>query len=247
HSMPETAKKFNLSEEETKKLLADAKAKHFEARTHRPRPHLDDKIVSGWNGLMISAFAKAYQILGDKTYLQAAQKAARFLKEMLYDPKAQALYRRWREGDRQALGIADDYAFVTQGLLDLYEADFRPEWLDWALELTEAQTKRFYDVSHGGFFMTSPDQDANLLLRVKEDTDNVEPSASSVATLNLLRLAQFTDRKDLQDMAEKTLQSFGAQMKEAPRALPQMLVALDFALTEPRQVVIAGKPGAPDT
>src|SRR5437879_3123700 len=85
HSMPETAKKYNLSEEETKKLLADAKAKLFEARTHRPRPHLDDKIVSGWNGLMISAFAKAYQILGDKAYLEAAEKSAGFLKNKLYD------------------------------------------------------------------------------------------------------------------------------------------------------------------
>src|SRR5207302_11304268 len=120
------------------------------------------------------------------------------------------------------------------------------EWLDWAIELTEAQNKRFYDATHGGFFMTAPDQDANLLLRVREDSDNVEPSASSVAALNLLRLAQFTDRKDFQDIAEKTLKAFGAHMKESPRALPQMLVALDFALTEPRQVVIAGKPGAPD-
>ncbi len=95
--------------------------------------------------------------------------------------------------------------------------------------------------------MTAVDQDKNLILRVKEDMDNVEPSASSVAALNLLRLSQYTDRKDFQDMAEKTLKSFGTTMKESPRAMPQMLVALDFALTEPRQIVIAGKPGAADT
>jgi uncharacterized protein YyaL (SSP411 family) len=247
HGLPETAKHFKVTEEEAQRELAEAKAKLFDARAKRPRPQRDDKIVSGWNGLMISAFAKAYQILGNKKYLAAGQKAARFLKSNLYDAKTQTLYRRWREGDRQALGIADDYAFVTQGLLDLYEADFNPEWLDWAIELTEAQNKRFYDATHGGFFMTAPDQDANLLLRVKEDSDNVEPSASSVTALNLLRLAQFTDRSDYQEMAEKTLTSFGAHMKEAPRALPQMLVALDFFLTEPRQVVIAGKPGAADT
>ena len=95
--------------------------------------------------------------------------------------------------------------------------------------------------------MTATDQDANLILRVKEDADNVEPSASSVATLNLLRLAQYTDRKDFQAMAEKTLKAFGTNLKESPRSRPQMLVALDDALTEPRQIVIAGKPEAADT
>jgi uncharacterized protein YyaL (SSP411 family) len=95
--------------------------------------------------------------------------------------------------------------------------------------------------------MTAQDQDKNLILRVKEDSDNVEPSASSVAALNLLRLSQHTDRKDLENIAEKTLQFYGTNLREAPRALPQMLVALDFLLTEPRQVVIAGAPGAPDT
>ncbi len=123
---------------------------------------------------------------------------------------------RWRDGDRQARGIADDYAFVSQGLIDLYEADFNPDWLDWSVELTEAQNKRFYDVDKSGFFMTATDQDANLLFRVKEDMDNVEPSASSVAALNLQRLAQYTDRKDFQEMAEKTLKCFGTSLKESP-------------------------------
>jgi uncharacterized protein YyaL (SSP411 family) len=247
HTIPETAKHFGITESEATQTLSDAKAKLFEARKKRPRPHLDDKIVSGWNGLMISAFAKAYQVMGDKTYLESAQKAARFLKDKLYDPKSHSLYRRWRDGDRKDLGIADDYEFVTQGLIDLYEADFNKEWLTWALELTAEADKRFYDPQKGGFFMTAPDQDKNLILRVKEDSDNVEPSASSVAALNLLRLSQHTDRKDLEDIAEKTLQFYGTHLREAPRALPQMLVALDFALTEPRQVVIAGKPDAPDT
>ncbi len=247
HSIPDTAQHFGISEEKTRTTLANGKAKLFEARAKRPRPHLDDKIVSAWNGLMISAFAKAYQVLGDKTYLESAEKAARFLKSKLYDENTRTLYRRWREGDRKDLGIADDYAFVTQGLIDLYEADFNREWLAWALELTDEANKRFDDAPIGGFFMTAADQDVNLILRIKEDSDNVEPSASSIAALNLLRLSQHTDRKDLEVVAEKTLQFFGAHMKEAPRALPQMLVALDFALTEPRQIVIAGKPAAPDT
>jgi uncharacterized protein YyaL (SSP411 family) len=247
HSIPETASEYHLSESETTKLLDDAKRKLFDARSHRPRPHLDDKIISGWNGLMISAFAKAYQVLGEASYLESAQRSATFLRKNLYDSKTRELSRRWRDGGHDVQGIADDYAFVVQGLLDLYEADFDPQWLDWATELTEEQNKRFYDVGKGGFFMTAVDQDKHLLMRVKEDSDNVEPSASSVAVLNLLRLAQYIDHKDFLEAAEKTLKAFGTMLKETPRALPQLLVALDFALTEPRQIVIAGNPGAEDT
>jgi len=247
HPLAETARQFNLAEPETQLLLDETKEKLLDARSRLPRPHLDDKIISGWNGLMISGFAKGYQILGDRSYLDSAERAARFLKSHLYDAKTHELFRRWRDNDRQARGIADDYAFLTQGLLDLYETDFNQEWLDWAVELTEAQKTRFYDATRGGFFMTALDQDSNLLLRFKEDSDNVEPSASSVAALNLLRLAQLTDRKEFQDDAEATLKSFGATLKESPTVMPEMLVALDFALTEPRQIVIAGKPNASDT
>jgi uncharacterized protein YyaL (SSP411 family) len=124
--------------------------------------------------------------------------------------------------------------------LDLYEADFNPEWLTWATELTEEMTKRFYDADRGGYYMTAADQDASLILRIKEDSDNVEPAASSVAALNLLRLSQLLDRSDFEEIAKKTLKAFGTTLKETPRALPYMLAALDFSLTEPRQIVFAG-------
>jgi len=231
----------------TPDLMRPAREKLFAARQKRPRPHLDDKIISAWNGLMISAFAKAFQVLGDEGYLRSARRAAEFIKKNLYDPQTRRLSRRWREGNKQEFGIANDYAFLAQGLIDLYETDFNPEWLNWAGELTEALNKRFHDAEKGGFFMNASDQDEHLILRVKEDMDNVEPSASSVAALNLLRLAQLTDRYDYKEVAENTLKCFGMNMKEAPRALPQMLVALDFALTEPRQIVMAGKPGSDDT
>jgi uncharacterized protein YyaL (SSP411 family) len=229
------------------KTLSEARKKLFEVRLKRPRPHLDDKIIAGWNGLMISAFAKAYQVLGEATYLASAQKAAEFLKQNLYDPKTKDLYRRWRDGERQARGISDDYVFVVQGLLDLYETDFNHEWLEWAIELTNIATEHFYDANNGGLFMTAAGQDDHLILRIKEDMDNVEPSASSIGTHNFLRLAQYTGRNEYQEMAEKTLRGFGANLKVSPRGMPQMLVALDFALTEPRQIVIAGKPDAEDT
>ena len=247
HPIPETARQMKLKDDEAVKLLDEARKTLFQARAKRPRPHLDDKVLSAWNGLMISAFAKSYQILGDEKDLKAAQNSALFIQSHLYDPKTRMLYRRWRDGQRQASGIADDYAFVIQGLLDLYEADFNPAWLTWAEELQDIMIQRFYDKDKGGFYMTAANQDPNLLVRFKEDQDNVEPSASSVGALNLLRLAQFTDKQDYRDKASKTLQAFGTTLKESPRAMPYMLCVLDYALSDPRQIVIAGKPGAPDT
>ena len=247
HPIPETARQFQLKESEVTVLLETAKRRLFEARVKRPRPHLDDKILSAWNGLMISAFAKSYQVLEDGKDLYAAESAAHFIKDHLYDSKTKMLYRRWRDGQRQASGIADDYAFMVQGLLDLYEADFDPVWLAWAEDLTYAMVQRFYDKDRGGFYMTATDQDPNLLVRFKEDQDNVEPSASSVAALNLLRLAQITDKQDYRDKSQKTLQAFGTTLKESPRAMPYMLCALDYALSDPRQIVIAGQKDAADT
>src|SRR5262249_41371589 len=132
HSIAETARHAKLSESETVGLLDQAKTKLYEARSRRPRPHLDDKMISGWNGMAISAYAKAYQILDNPAYLESARKAALFVKGKLYDASSHELYRRWRDGNRQARGIADDYAFMAQGLIDLYESDFNPQWRDWA-------------------------------------------------------------------------------------------------------------------
>lgn len=247
HPIPETARQFKLSEQETAKILDESKKTLFAVRTRRPRPHLDDKILSAWNGLMISAYAKSYQVSGDQKDLVAASKAAAFLKAQLYDSSQKQLYRSWREGERKVLAIADDYAFVVQGLLDLYESDFDATWLDWAQELTDTMVDRFYDKDRGGFYMTALDQDKNLLIRVKEDQDNVEPAASSVAALNLLRLAQFADKQNYRDLAQKTLQAFGTTVSQSPRAMPAMLAALGYSLSDPKQIVIVGKKTAPDT
>jgi uncharacterized protein YyaL (SSP411 family) len=247
HPVAETAKKIGKSEAETKRLLESARKKLLEVRSKRPRPHLDDKVLTNWNGLMISAFAKGAQALEEPEYLEAAQKAARFLRSHLYDPKTRRLKHSWREGSAAVDGMADDYAFVIQGLLDLYEADFDPAWLDWALELNKKQDELFSDKERGGYYMTAADSGKDLLARVKEDTDNVEPSASSIAALNALRLAQFTDNGKLRERAEKTIESLGAQVQRMPRAMPQMLAAVDFATAKSRQVVIVGKRDDPGT
>lgn len=245
HTLAETARKFNLKEAEAGRRLRQALAALREVRSNRPRPGLDDKVLTSWNGLMISAFAKGYQILEDPASLQAAQKAARFLQENLVEPKTGRLHHSWREGERGPKGMADDYAFLIQGLIDLYESDFDPGWLEWVVRLTEQQNRLFFDKEDGGYYMTAEDHDENLLVRMKEDADNVEPAASSVAALNLLRLAQFTDRQDFRERAEKTLALFGPHMARIPRAVPQMLVAADFALSNPKQVVLAGGLGDP--
>ena len=247
HSLSEVAQKCGKSEEEIRLVLEESKKRLFEVRAHRPRQQLDDKVLTSWNGLMISALARASSILAEEKYLKGSERAATFIQNRLYEPKNCQLYRSWRKEERKVKGIADDYAFLTQGLIDLYESSFEPRWLEWAIELAEEQNKRFFDLERGGFYMTQVQENRDLLLRVKEDSDNVEPSASSVATLNLLRLAQFTARKDFQESAENTLKLYVSQMNEQPRSLPQMMVALNFALTQPCQIIIAGDKKSAET
>ncbi len=247
HNVDAVAARFKKSPEEVRRILDDSRRKVFMSRERRPRPQRDDKILASWNGLALSAFAKAAQVFDDAKYREAAQRIARFLKTHLYDAKDGRLYRRWRDGARGIPGTADDHAFLAQGLLDLYEADFDAGWLAWAETLTQKQNDLFLDRERGGFYMTASDHDGNISLRSKEDMDNVEPSAASVAALNLLRLAELTDRDDFRKIAEQTLISFGSAMGEQPQALPQMLVALDYYFAKPRQIVVAGERDGTDT
>jgi uncharacterized protein len=246
HTVAETAKHFKKTEDEVLKLLARSREKLLEIRNKRPRPHLDDKIIAAWNGLMISAYARAAQVLGDPRCLESATRAARFLRENLYDEKNKVLYRSYRDGRGDVKGFADDYAFVIQGLLDLYEASFDIEWLKFAVELQETQDRLSFDEKNGGYFTTSG-EDSSVLLRMKDDNDSAEPAASSVAALNLLRLAQIRNDKEMENRARKTIDAFRPTLSHFASAMPQMLVALDYSLSKPRQIVIAGKPGAAET
>ena len=216
----------------------------FKRRAKRPRPHLDDKIITAWNGLMISAFARGAQVLGDPDYLDSAERALEFLRANLYDESTKTLRRNFREGKGTVAGFAEDYAFVIQALLDLYEADFDIGWLQFALELQETQDKIFFDEKKGGYFSTSG-EDKSVLLRMKEDNDGAEPSSNSIAALNLLRFAQLRGMKSYRERAEQTIRAFAPILTRAPIALPQMLVALDHSLGKPRQIVIAGERAKP--
>lgn len=243
-SIADAAQFFKKSEAEISATLAGARKKLFDIREKRPRPHRDDKIITAWNGLMISAFARAAQAFGESAYLETAERAAQFAQSHL--ARGGALLRNYRDGAGDVPGFADDYAFLIQGLLDLYETSARHEWLAWALDLQAGQDGLFADDEYGGFF-SAAGNDPHILLRMKEDYDGAEPSPNSVAALNLFRLAQMTGNDALRKRAEKTIAVFWNQLRRMPAAMPQMLVALDFALAHPVQIVIAGKPGAADT
>jgi uncharacterized protein YyaL (SSP411 family) len=198
----------------------DADAEYYalpsaEARGKRPRPAKDDKVIAGHNGLAISALAKGAVILREPRYLEAARKAARFLRDELYDEKENRLYRRWREGERAIPGFADDYALTTAGLLDLHEAASEAEWLALAARLARAEPARDPE-------LPAPDLDAE---------DGPLPAAASVSAMNGLRLRSLTGRTEYGVPAEKTLERFAGRMASAPRSLPAMLCALDFKLT----------------
>jgi hypothetical protein len=246
HTLAETAKKFGISEPEVRQRLATARRNLFEARLHRPRPALDDKVLTAWNGLMISAFARAGQVLEEPRYLAAAEAAAGFVKARLYDPKTGKLSRRYREGHVAIDGFLEDYAFLIQGLLDLYEASFDVGWLSWAMQLQEKQDQLFWDPKAGGYFTTSG-RDPSILLKMRDDYDGAEPAPNSVAAMNLLRLSQMTDRQPWKEKAEGSFAVFAQRLETAPQTLPQMVAALDFHLSKPKQIIIAGSPKAADT
>jgi uncharacterized protein len=246
HTIAETARHFKKSEAEIWKILAQSREKLFAIRAQRPRPHLDDKIIAAWNGLTISAYARAAQVLDDSRYLEIATRAANFLRGNLYEEKRKLLYRNYREGRSEIEAFADDYAFVILGLLDLYEASFDVEWLKFANELQETQDRLFFDDKSGGYFSNSG-RDKSVFLRMKDDNDGAEPAASSVATLNLLRLSQIYADPKMAERAKKTIDAFVTILLQFPSGMPQMLVALDYSLSKPRQIVIAGKKDSPET
>jgi uncharacterized protein YyaL (SSP411 family) len=246
HTIAETAQHFKKTEVEINKILEQSRQKLFAIRGQRPRPHLDDKIIAAWNGLMISAFARAAQVLDDPRYLEIAIRSANFLRANLYDEKSKLLYRSYREGRSNIEGFADDYAFVVQGLLDLYEASFDVEWLKLASELQQTQNRLFFDEKKGGYFSNSG-RDESVFFRMKDDNDGAEPAASSIAAVNLLRLSQILDDPKTAERAKKTIDAFATILLQFPSGMPQMLVAVENSLGKPRQIVIAGKKDSPET
>ncbi|HEY0549196.1 MAG TPA: thioredoxin domain-containing protein [Verrucomicrobiae bacterium] len=221
-------------------LLESAKKKMFDVRAKRVRPHLDDKVLASWNGLMLGAIARAGILLDDQAYLAAAEKNVAFLKSKLWDANTKTLYHRWRDGQRDQTQLLESYAFLLSGVIDLYEATLKPEHLDFAIALAESMIARFHDAKDGGFWQSTGDA-KDLILRVKDDYDGAEPSGNAVAAMSLLKLAAITERKDLREAADKTLRLFSDRLQQLPQAVPFLLAALDFSSEEPRRAVIVGE------
>ena len=224
--------------------LESAQSKLLAARSRRVRPHLDDKVLASWNGLMLGALARAYGALGDLAYLDAARKNLAFLQRTLWDLGSRTLYHRWRQGQRDAVQLLDAYAFLLSGVIDLYEVTVDPPALEFAVALADTMLAKFRDTDAGGFWL-SPAGSRDLILRLKQDYDGAEPSGNSVAALSLLRLSTITDRDDFRDAAEQTLRSFADRMRRSPQAVPHLLLALASWQNAPRQVVLAGDPAHP--
>ncbi len=239
HTIEQTAARFEASADEVQSALRAANAHLLELRSKRAWPHLDDKVLTAWNGLMISAFAKAGQILDEPRYAEAARRASDFVLRHLYEPERGVLLRRFRAGDSAIPAFLDDYAFFSQALLDLYETGFESYYLELAIHLTNKMRELFEETEAGGFFSTQ-EGDLNLILRIKDDYDGAEPSGNSIAVQVLLRIARITGRQDLHDSAQRTLQAFSSKLGATPTAVPQMMTAFLYSLSAPRQIVIAG-------
>jgi uncharacterized protein YyaL (SSP411 family) len=227
--------------------LARARLRMFEARLRRPRPHLDDKVLTAWNGLMIAAFARTARVLGalrgadpaPASYLAAARRAATFARERLWRTEERRLWRRYRTGEAGIDAYAEDYAFLAFGLLELFQATGEAGWLDWAIELQEQQDALFWDEAGAGWFSTTG-QDPTVLLRMKEDYDGAEPTASSVAVMNLLVLTHLVDRPEWNGRIERTFRAFSVRLEQLGRGVPMMGAALSTAIAGLQQILIVG-------
>ena len=235
-SLEAVAVELGRTPDEIARTLAEARERLYAARTKRPPPLRDDKILAAWNGLMISAHARATLALGDASYATRAVRAADFVLGRMR--REGRLARSWRGGRLQRAGYLDDYAFLIAGLLDLHEATGDPRWLRDAIALDEVLAAHFEDAQAGGFFMTSDDHE-ELLAREKPAYDGAEPSGNSVQALNLLRLHEFTTKDTYRQRAERTIGAFGGRLETGPLGLSEMLLALDWQLDAPKQLVIA--------
>ena len=223
--------------EECRKILLDA-------RSRRPRRHLDDKILTSWNAMMISAFARGAQVFESfdseaaARYREAALAAWRFAMKNLCDVESRTVYRRWRDGERAIDGFLDDYAALFEAHLDLYETTFDTAFLDMARWLAGAMLQRFRDEESGGLFSSAPSPD--LVMRLKEDYDGAEPAGNSIAAGALLRLAGYTQTESYREAALRILSGFAARLNQQPLTLPQMLCAWMYERAAKRQIVVAG-------
>jgi uncharacterized protein len=232
-----TAQEYGLPAAEVHETLRKASQILFKVRCQRPRPHLDDKVLVAWNSLMISAFAKGYAVLGDAQYLNAAKRAESFIASRLFSPETGLVLRRFRDGDADIPAFLDDYSLYLHALLDLFEADPTPEYLEQALDIAKRGLTQFEDSIHGGFFSTAA-EDPAIVLRIKDEYDGAEPSGNSAAADALLRLAKLTGDDEYSRRAGSVFACLANKISQQPTTAPLLLAAVGRHLAAPEQTVL---------
>ncbi|TGO90666.1 hypothetical protein BPOR_0055g00090 [Botrytis porri] len=239
------ASQFGIKEAEIIKVIKEGKAQLRRRReSDRVKPAMDDKIVVSWNGIAIGALARLSSVINGfdpvkaQEYLNAALKAAAFIKENLYDDKAKILYRIWREGRGDTQGFADDYAFLIEGLIDLYETTFDEKWLQWADELQQSQINLFYDGNGTGAFFSTTASAPDVILRLKDAMDSSEPSTNGTSSSNLYRLSSIFNDESYAKKAKETVKSFESEMLQYPWLFPSFMPAIVASHLGVKSVVI---------
>jgi uncharacterized protein len=234
------AKMLGVPLEELQRRLRESREKLFVVRSRRVWPGRDDKILASWNGLMIGALAQAAQALAEPKYAAAASKAADFVLNKMRTPDGRLLHTAFAGSEAKLNGYLEDYAYLLDGLVSLYEATFETRWLESALDIARVMIEQCWDEADGGFFFTGKDHE-QLIARSKDPHDNATPSGNAMAATGLSRLAKLTGRRDLEEKAERTLNLFHGLMSTAPAAAGQMLIALDFHLGPVQEFAVVGE------
>jgi len=242
-SIKQLEKEFRKDETAIENILTAARAGIFQERAKRTRPHRDEKIITAWNGLMISSIAYGGVVLEEEKYIEAAGRSAEFILSTLR--RNGRLMRYYRDGQVVEKAFLDDYAFTAMAMLDLYEATFDVKWLIEAKTLCSRMIELFADTEKGGFFLAGKDGE-KLIARTRPGSDGAIPSGNSLAALVLLKLGRLTMDQHFTEQGGKVLETFSQQLEQSPEYSSAMLIALDFRLGPAQEIIIAGNADAPD-
>ena len=238
------ALELGITIEDLEGTIDRAKPLLYAARSNRVPPGLDDKVLTAWNGMMISAMAEGARVLGESRYLLAAEEAADFVLQTLSRPDG-GLFRTYREGKAHLHAALEDYAYLAEALIDLYEAGGHEGYVTEAVRLAERIVADFSDEENGGFYTTAKDHES-LILRSREGPDGATPSGNSVAASVLARLASHFARDDFRGAAVSAVRAYGRQIARHPRAFAKGLAVVDFLMSGPVELAIGGSPGQAD-
>ena len=240
--LEEVAEELEITVEELSDVLQRSRPKVYEARQKRVKPGLDDKIITAWNGLMIGALAEGYRVLHDPRYLKASERAAEFVIRTLSRDDG-GLLRTYRAGVAHLNAYLEDYAYLSEGLIDLYEAGGSSRWLREAERLLERTLDDYLDEESGAFYNTARDHE-NLLMRYQDGADGATPSGNAVAASALARISYHLDRRDLREAAARAINAYGQVIAMIPRGYAKSLHVVDFLLDGPTELALVGTPGS---